>query len=242
MGKAEQKEIGDDANLTISFAGELLEGAEELIRMGLHPSEIITGYSKAINKTVEILNDLVEGSETMDVRDKDDVIKRMKAASVAGKQYGQEDILCNLIADACIQVCPKNPTNFIVDNIRVAKLLGGGLNNSSIVQGMVLKNDAVGTVKRVEKAKVAVFVSGVDTTATETKETVLIHSAEQLENYAKTEEAKVGQISIIELQGPRSFRIIECIALDPIMYYALLCDILTDIWFCRTTGAIALKP
>lgn len=48
--KAQQEEIGDGANLTISFAGELLEKAEELIRMGLHPSEIISGYIKAINK------------------------------------------------------------------------------------------------------------------------------------------------------------------------------------------------
>lgn len=49
-GKAQQEEIGDGANLCISFAGELLQNAEELIRMGLHPSEIIIGYSKAINK------------------------------------------------------------------------------------------------------------------------------------------------------------------------------------------------
>jgi T-complex protein 1 subunit theta len=48
--RAQQEEIGDGANLTISFAGELLEKAEELIRMGLHPSEIIIGYTKAINK------------------------------------------------------------------------------------------------------------------------------------------------------------------------------------------------
>ena len=49
-GKAQQEEIGDGANLTISFAGELLQNAEELIRMGLHPSEIISGYNKAITK------------------------------------------------------------------------------------------------------------------------------------------------------------------------------------------------
>lgn len=56
---------------------------------------------------------------------------------------------------ACIQVCPKNPVNFNVDNVRVAKLLGGGLHNSCVVRGMVLKNDAVGSIKRVEKAKVS---------------------------------------------------------------------------------------
>lgn len=56
---------------------------------------------------------------------------------------------------ACIQVCPKNPANFNVDNVCVAKLLGGGLHNCSIVRGMVLKTDAVGSIKRMEKAKVS---------------------------------------------------------------------------------------
>lgn len=51
-GKAQQEEIGDGANLAISFAGELLQNAGELIRMGLHPSEIISGYTKAINKVL----------------------------------------------------------------------------------------------------------------------------------------------------------------------------------------------
>ncbi|GMP87181.1 hypothetical protein CsSME_00039666 [Camellia sinensis var. sinensis] len=115
----------------------------------------------------------------------------MKAA-VASKQFGLEDILCPLIAEACIQVCPKNPANFNVDNVRVARLLGGGLHNCTIVRVMVLKNDTVGSIKRVEKSKVAVFVGGVDTSATETKGTILIHSAEQ--NYAKTEEAKVEEL------------------------------------------------
>ena len=52
--KAQQEEIGDGANLTISFAGELLQNAGELIRAGLHPSDIITGYNKAITKVGEI--------------------------------------------------------------------------------------------------------------------------------------------------------------------------------------------
>lgn len=60
---------------------------------------------------------------------------------------------------ACIQVCPKNPANFNVDNVRVAKLLGGGLHDSIVVRGMVLKSDAVGTIKRMEKAKVRTKVT-----------------------------------------------------------------------------------
>lgn len=247
-GKAQQEEIGDGANLTVSFAGELLQNAEELIRMGLHPSEIISGYTKAINKTIEILDELVEeSSEKMDVRDKQQVISRMKAA-VASKQFGQEDILCPLISDACIQVCPKNPANFNVDNVRVAKLLGGGLHNCTIVRGMVLKSDAVGSIKRVEKAKVAVFAGGVDTSATETKGTVLIHSAEQLENYSKTEEAKVEElIRAVAESGAKlivSGAAVGEMALHFCERYKLMVLKISSKFelrrFCRTTGAVAL--
>lgn len=247
-GKAQQEEIGDGANLTVSFAGELLQNAEELIRMGLHPSEIISGYTKAINKTIEILDELVEeSSEKMDVRDKQQVISRMKAA-VASKQFGQEDILCPLISDACIQVCPKNPANFNVDNVRVAKLLGGGLHNCTIVRGMVLKSDAVGSIKRVGKAKVAVFAGGVDTSATETKGTVLIHSAEQLENYSKTEEAKVEElIRAVAESGAKlivSGAAVGEMALHFCERYKLMVLKISSKFelrrFCRTTGAVAL--
>ncbi|KAM0826303.1 hypothetical protein ACQ4PT_068960 [Festuca glaucescens] len=246
--RAQQEEIGDGANLTISFAGELLEKAEELIRMGLHPSEIIIGYTKAINKTLEILEDLVEkGSENMDVRNMEEVVLRMKSA-VASKQFGQEDVLCPLVADACIQVCPKNPANFNVDNVRVAKLVGGGLHNSSVVRGLVLKNDAVGSIKKVEKAKVAVFAGGVDTSATETKGTVLIHSAEQLENYAKTEEAKVEElIKAVADSGAKvivSGAAVGDMALHFCERYKLMVLKVSSKFelrrFCRTTGSIAL--
>ena len=89
--------------------------------------------------------------------------------SVSSKQYGFEDLLCPLIDQACIDVCPKNPNNFNVDNVRVIKITGSGAYNSSVVKGIVIKRDTEGTVKGVTDAKVAVFAQGVDTSSTETK-------------------------------------------------------------------------
>ncbi|GKE28663.1 T-complex protein 1 subunit theta, partial [Tanacetum coccineum] len=97
--KEHQKKLGDGANLVVSIAGQHLKGAKELITMGLNPSEIINGYKKASNKLGEILETLVEeGSETMDVRNKDQVILCMKAP-VSSKLYDMEDVVCPLIAD-----------------------------------------------------------------------------------------------------------------------------------------------
>lgn len=59
--------------------------------------------------------------------------------------------------------------NFNVDNVRTVKITGSGLGSSSVVNGMVLKRDAEGTIKQAQDAKVAVFAQGVDTEATEGK-------------------------------------------------------------------------
>lgn len=39
----QEREVGDGTGLVVAFAGELLEQAENLLRMGLHTSEIVQG-------------------------------------------------------------------------------------------------------------------------------------------------------------------------------------------------------
>eukprot|EP00126_Sphaerothecum_destruens_P002129 Sdes_comp15569_c0_seq1m4543 len=118
----QEQEIGDGSNFVIIFAGELLSQAESLINMGLHPSDIIEGYEKASVKALEILETLCCHKLTS-ILDKSAVVEAIKS-SIASKQYGYEDFLTNLIVDACLSSLPKNPKNFNVDNIRVAKVLG----------------------------------------------------------------------------------------------------------------------
>lgn len=47
--------MGDATNMVIIFAGELLKKSENLLIMGLHPSEIIKGYELACAKALEEL-------------------------------------------------------------------------------------------------------------------------------------------------------------------------------------------
>lgn len=50
--------MGDATNFVVVFAGELLQNAEYLLKMGLHPSEVIEGYDIALKKTMEILQSI----------------------------------------------------------------------------------------------------------------------------------------------------------------------------------------
>lgn len=99
---------------------------------------------------------MLAGSESLDVRSAADVAARIKCA-LSSKQNGFEDLLAGLIAEACIDVCPKNPVNFDVDNVRTIKIPGSALSASSVVKGMVIRRDTEGSIKRKGNCKVAVY-------------------------------------------------------------------------------------
>lgn len=56
--KMQEEECGDATNFVVTFAGELLSHAENLINTGLHPSQIIAGYEEAAKKAIKLLSEL----------------------------------------------------------------------------------------------------------------------------------------------------------------------------------------
>ncbi|KAH3743087.1 Tcomplex protein 1, theta subunit [Pelomyxa schiedti] len=182
----QETEVGDCTNLVVSFAGELMTQAENLLRMGLHPSQIVEGYSRAGRKALELMEELT-AHKVVNLADPVEVARCLRA-TIQAKQYGYHDVICPLIARACVNILPRDPTQFNVDNVRVAKILGGGVSDSMIVRGFVITREVEGTIKHVNAAKIAVFSGGFDIPKPETKGTVLIENAEQLLNYSRSEE------------------------------------------------------
>ncbi|XP_056644429.1 T-complex protein 1 subunit theta [Diorhabda sublineata] len=192
MGSQMQdSEVGDGTNFVVILAGALLEHSEELIHLGVTPTEIAEGFEKALDKCLEILPNLVCYT-IKDYRNVEEVTKGIKT-SIQSKQYGNEDFLAGLVAKACVSIIPED-TTFNVDNVRICKVLGSGLLNSQVVQGMVFKRQIEGEVTKVEKAQIAVFSCAVDIMQTETKGTVLIKTADELMNFSRGEE------NLLELQ------------------------------------------
>ncbi|KAK6620688.1 T-complex protein 1 subunit theta [Polyplax serrata] len=181
----QEQEIGDGTNFVIIFCGALLEAAEDMLRMGLTPSEVTQGYELALEKTLEILPGLT-CFEVKDTKSEKEIVQGMKTA-IMSKQFGQEYFLTKLIAKACISILPEK-TTFNVDNIRVCKILGAGLLSSHVVNGMVFKRYVEGEITKHTKAKIAVYTCPIDISQTETKGTVLIKTAQELKDFSRGEE------------------------------------------------------
>lgn len=125
--------------------------------------------------------------QVKDLKDIKEVSKAMRAA-LAAKLSGYESTIAPLVAQACINVCPKNPTKFNVDNVRVVKIPGGSVSDTTVVDGFAIVRSTSGSIRRVKDAKIAVFGCSVDASSTETKGTVMIKSADDLMNYSVSEE------------------------------------------------------
>ena len=118
------------------FAGALLKEAEELLRMGLKPTEVADGYELALEKAIEVLETL-SCHEVKDISDKV-AVKKIIRTAVMSKQYGNEDFLADLVStlstfawhlnntlllspDCCDQTIPLDMVKFI----RVVKSVDG---------------------------------------------------------------------------------------------------------------------
>ena len=127
------------------------------------------------------------------MRSRSDLAKALRTA-IGAKQTGNEELLANLVADAFLAVAPKDSRNFNVDNIRVVKIMGGSLEQSRVVRGMVFGRQPEGSVKKATKAKVGVYSCPIDISQTETKGTVLLKNAKEMVDFTKGEEAQLEQI------------------------------------------------
>ena len=75
-----------------------------MISMGLHPSEILIGYEKAAKKVMQLM-DTIPTYQSENLRDRAELARMIKA-TVASKQFGLEDFLAGLIAEAAIYSMP----------------------------------------------------------------------------------------------------------------------------------------
>jgi len=241
----QENEVGDATNFVIIFAGQLLKQAEELIKMGLKPTEIADGYERALDKAIEVLETL-SVAEVKNTKDVESVTKAIRSA-VMSKQFGNEDFISELVTKACISILPEQ-TTFNVDNVRICKILGSGLLNSSVLQGMVFRRSVESTVVKQNNCKVAVYTCPVDAMQTETKGTVLIKTADELTTFSRGEETQLeSQIKAIADAGVGvvvSGGKIGDMALHFINKYGMMAVRLTSKWdirrLAKATGSTAL--
>lgn len=77
--KMQEHECGDYTNYVITFAGELLSQAQSLIKMGLHPSDVVSGFEMAMKECLRFLGE-IEAHKVEDIRSIEAILPALKSA------------------------------------------------------------------------------------------------------------------------------------------------------------------
>jgi len=188
VAKATDNEVGDGTTSAVVLAGALLERAEELINKDVHPTIIVDGYNLALEKALQILDDVSIKVEPNDKR----ILKKVALTTLASKIVAEESpYIADLVIDAVLTVAEKKDGKYKVDvdNIKVEKKAGGSLHDTQLIRGIVLDKEVVhgGMPKRVEKAKIALINAPLEIEKTEISAEINISTPEQMKLFLEEE-------------------------------------------------------
>jgi len=187
IAKTQEDEVGDGTTTAVVFAGELLKNAEELIEKNIHPTIIIKGYRLAAEKSQIILENMAEHISVKDLS----LLKNIAMTSMTGK--GAEvarEYLADLIVKSIISVYDLETKSVDKDFIKIEKKTGNGIENSSLINGVLLDKETVhpGMPKFIKNARIALLDLPLELKNTEIDAKISLTSPEQLQAFIDKEE------------------------------------------------------
>jgi thermosome len=185
VAKTQEDEIGDGTTTAVVLAGELLKNAENLLDQEVHPTILAKGYRLAAEKAQEILNNI---AETITEKD-EDILRKIAMTAITGKgAESAKEIISDLTVRAVKAVAEQNGID--KDNIKIEKKVGGGIEDSELVTGIVIEKERVnpGMPKVVRNARIALIDSAVEIKNTEIDAKIQITDPSQIQAFLDQEE------------------------------------------------------
>ncbi len=185
IAKTQEDEVGDGTTTAVVFAGELLKNAERLLDQDIHPTVIIRGYRQAAEKAQEILNRIAKPVTIKDT----EILKNIAITAMTGKgAEASKELLADLAVKAVRQVAEDGSIS--IDDIKLEKKVGGGTEDSELIQGILLDKERVhaGMPRTVKNAKIALLDVALEIKSTETDAKIQVTDPAQLQAFIDHEE------------------------------------------------------
>ena len=186
LSKAQDIEAGDGTTTVVVVAGSLLDAAQKLLAKGIHPTTISESFQRAAAKSVEIL----EGMSTpLQLSDRESLLKSSTISLNSKVVLQYSSTLSPLCVDVVMKVIDPTVDNSVdLRDIRVLQKLRGTVEDTELVDGLVLKRTAGGAgMSRVEKAKIGLIQFCISPPKTDMDNQVVVWDYSQMDRVLKEE-------------------------------------------------------
>merc|ERR1719195_2321507 len=188
LSKAQDVEAGDGTTSVVVLCGSLLEASDRLLKKGLHPTSISEAFQKAAAKSVEILTNM---AIPVDLSDREKLLQSANTSlnSKVVSQHSSE--LSPIAVDAVLKVADTEKNNVNLKDIKIIKKLGGTVDDTELVEGLVLSQRVAGGVKKMEKAKVGLIQFQVSPPKTDMDNQVVVSDYAAMDRVLREERAYI---------------------------------------------------
>ncbi|KAI5808143.1 hypothetical protein DFH27DRAFT_544641 [Peziza echinospora] len=188
LSAAQDVEAGDGTTSVVVIAGALLGAAEQLLNKGIHPMIIAESFQRAATKSVEILTEM---STPVKLTDRQSLLQAA-STSLSSKIVSQHSSLLGPIAvDSVMRIInPATAENVDLHNIRIVKKVGGTIDDTELVEGLVLTQVAMkgaGGPSRMEKAKIALIQFQLSPPKPDMENSIVVNDYRQMDKILKEE-------------------------------------------------------
>lgn len=189
VSQAQDVDAGDGTTSVVVLAGSLLDGAQKLLQKGIHPTIISDAFQEAAKTCHEsLVNKLAIEVDLKDL----DSLQRVASTSLNSKVVSQHS---SLLAPIAVQAVLKirqtfaGKDNVDLRNIKVIKKLGGTLDDTQLIDGLVLDSKFCSDFgsKRVEKAKIGLIQFCISPPKTDMDNQVVITDYTQMDRVLREE-------------------------------------------------------
>jgi len=192
LSKSQDVEAGDGTTSVVVLAGAMLGAIPSLLSKGIHPTTIAEAYRKAKGKGLEVLEQI---ALPVDLSDRDQLIKNA-STSLNSKVVAQNAaLLAPLAVDAVLHVIdPQTATNVDLRDIKVVRRLGGTVDDTELVEGLVFPQQAshgAGGPSRVTNCKIGLIQFQLSSPKTNIDNSVVISDYTQMDRILREERNEI---------------------------------------------------
>jgi thermosome len=181
VAKTQDDMVGDGTTTAVVLSGELLKEAEELLEQNVHPTLIVSGYRKAAQKALEVLDKV---SQNVDLNDKE-TLKKVARTAMGSKAVGTaREHFADIAIDAVKQIAEKRGDKWVVDidNVQIIKKAGKSLQDTELVNGIILDKEVAHSdmPKSLKKPQIALVNTPLEVKKTEVSAEIRIQDPAQI--------------------------------------------------------------
>jgi thermosome len=188
VAKTQDKEVGDGTTTAVVLAGELLKKAEELLEQGIHPSLIVSGYGKAADKAISVLEKV---ALPVDMEDRETLLNLANTSMRSKSVASAREHLSNIVVDAIKQIVEKRDGTILadVDNVQIVKKEGKSLEETELIRGIIVDKEVIHDAmpKKIKNAKIALVNVPLEIEKTEIDAEIRIKTPESIKAFLDQE-------------------------------------------------------